>query len=131
MGILMAQQDSIRNTQLLIALNAFAVLLLLAFSSSWTATVAAGCMMAVLLYVLGPEAVARVTQPAAGAAGVATVRGVEQPLLRASRAVDTSGGVSAVLVCLHGVLTCCQLHCADDKAQQANSAAANLFWRSR
>jgi hypothetical protein len=92
-GILMAQQDSMRNTQLLIALNAFAVLLLLVFSSSWTATVAAGCMMAVLLYVLGPEAVARLRQPAGGA-GLATVRGAEQPLSRASRTLGTTAGVS-------------------------------------
>jgi hypothetical protein len=132
----MAQQDSICVIQLLIALNAFAVLLLLAFSSSWTATVAAGCTMAVLLCVLGPEAVARFRQPAAGAAGLATVRGAEQPLLRASRVLGTSAGVSvqhslSVGQVCDDLPTCCRLQGAHDRSQQADRPAASLCWRNK
>jgi hypothetical protein len=91
-GVLMAQQDSSRNTQLLVGLNAFALLLLLGFSGGWAATFAAGCLMAVLLYVLGFEAVGWLRQPAAAAEAVSlrrssVTRGAEQPLRKASRSL--------------------------------------------
>lgn len=86
---LMAQQDSIRTTQLLIGLNTFAVLLLVAFGSSWTATAAAGCMMFVLLYVLSPGAVRQATHGPPGLLNdsVPKVQGIAQPLRQLSRSL--------------------------------------------
>lgn len=101
-GVLMAQQDSARNMQLLVGLNALALLLLLGFSGGWAATFAAGCILAVLLYVLGLEAVGWIIrQPAAVAeavslrrSSVTLARGPEQPLRRASRSL---GGATAAV----------------------------------
>lgn len=101
--MLMVQQDSARNMQLLVGLNAFALLLLLGSSGGWTATIAAGCILAALLYVLGLGAVGWIRQPAAAAeavslrrSSVTLARGAEQPLRKASRSLGgTTAAVSA------------------------------------
>lgn len=115
-GMLMAQQDSARNMQLLVGLNAFALLLLLGFSGGWTATIAAGCILAALLYVLGLGAVGWMRQPAAAAeavslrcSSVTLARGTEQPLRKASRSLGgATAAVSARRIpCSHALAHAC------------------------
>lgn len=94
-----AQQDSARCTQLLMAINASAALLLLGCSGGWTAAVAAGCMLSVLLYVLSPAVFGRHKQHTAATAGellrrssLEAVRGHKRQLSQVSR---TAGGAAA------------------------------------
>lgn len=90
-----------RCTQLLMAINASAAVLLLSCSGGWTAAIAAGCMLAMLLYALGPAAFSRSKQPLDSTAellrrsSVETARGHRRQLSRLSRtAGGTVGGVS-------------------------------------
>lgn len=97
-GILMSQQDQMRVTQLLIAINAAAVLLLLGFTGTWTASLVAASLLAVLLYTVGPELLRSLRwQQAPHAAGgllrhssVVGGQGLERQLSRMSR---TTAGV--------------------------------------
>jgi len=89
-----------RVTQLLIAINAAAVLLLLGFTGTWTASLVAAGLLAVLLYTVGPELLRSLRrQQAPHAAGgllrhssVAGGQGLDRQLSRMSR---TAAGVPA------------------------------------
>lgn len=108
MGILMAQQDQMRFTQLLIAINAAAALLLLGFSGTWTAALASASLLLLLLYGFGPDIASRIAsrqpQPSSSMGGgllrrssVGAVRGGLEPSL--SRLSRQAGVQPASRVC--------------------------------
>jgi hypothetical protein len=89
-GLLMAQQDAMRTTQLLIAINAAAVLLLLGYSGTWGPFLLATAMLGLLVYCLGVEVmVGRSRQ-----AGLAHLDG---GLLRRGSVVTGGGGLEPSL----------------------------------
>jgi hypothetical protein len=125
-GSITAQQDSARCTQLLMAINASAALLLLGCSGGWTAAVAAGCMLSVLLYVSSPAVFGSHKQHLAATAGellrrssLEAVRGHKRQLSQVSR---SAGGVAAgvgslrrwtnllTITTLHVSFTSCLMH---------------------
>lgn len=112
MGLLMTQQDSMRTTQLLIAINAAAVLLLLGVSGTWGSLLLATAMLGLLVYSVGAEVLLGRSRQA-GLVGLseggllrrssvsAVGRGLEQSLACASLRPPV-GAAAGVSMCVRG-----------------------------
>lgn len=88
-GLMVAQQDQTKLMQLLVAVNASAVLMLLGASGSWAALLVAGSLLALLAWAVGPQLASTLLSSSRRVPGgvLQRGRGVDRQLARGSRSL--------------------------------------------